>query len=229
MSETPPFSLLKHILYINLDHRIDRLAEVQSEFQDKLQINSAERFPAIKHEKGPIGCALSHIRCLEIAKERRYPFVFICEDDIEFLNPEYFLYALQIFENAPPKGWNVFLVSGNSMPPYQQFSSTCIKTVNCQTTTGYITHYSYYDRLINNFKEGVELLLKNPNQARIYAIDQYWKHLQINDSWYLMFPPCVIQRAGYSDIEKKHMDYSKLMLDTEKRYIFTKQNLTFLK
>jgi GR25 family glycosyltransferase involved in LPS biosynthesis len=229
MSDNTPFSLIEHILYINLEHRTDRLAQVQSEFKDKLKINSAERFPAIKHEKGPIGCALSHIKCLEIAKERNYPFVFICEDDIEFLNPEYFLYALKKFENAPPPGWNVFLVSGNSLPPYQQYSATCIKTINCQTTTGYITHYSYYDRLIKNYKDGVELLLENPDKTRIYAIDQYWKHLQAEQTWYLMYPPCVIQRAGYSDIEKKYMDYTNLMLDIEKRHMFRKPNLNYLK
>ena len=36
----------------------------------------------------------------------------------------------------------------------------------------------------------------------------------------MIFPPSVIQRVSYSDIEKKVVDYSGLMLDMEKRYLF---------
>ena len=45
-----------------------------------------ERFNAIKTKSGFIGCT-EYIKCLEIAKERKYEEVFICEDDITFTNP----------------------------------------------------------------------------------------------------------------------------------------------
>lgn len=229
-------NILQHVLYINLDYRTDRLFEVQQELNVKLDIqkyaSSCHRFPAIKHDVGAIGCALSHIRCLEIAYEQKYPYVFICEDDILFLNPQDFLNGVHQFEQSPPPDWNVFIVSGNSLPPYKQFNETCIQVVNCQTTTGYITHYNYYQTLIRNFKNGVAQLLKNPGQERLFAIDQYWKQLQQSGTWYMLYPPSVIQRVSYSDIEKKIVDYSGLMLDLEKKYIFDqlkKKKLEFLK
>jgi glycosyl transferase family 25 len=215
-------ALLQNILYINLDHRKDRLEQVKNEFETKLKIRNIERFPAIKHDKGAIGCALSHIRCLEIALERRYPYVFICEDDIEFLNPDFFLEAVKKFEKMPPKNWNVYIVSGNSIPPYRQHSESCVNLFNCQTTTGYITHYEYYKTLIDNYKEGVELLFNNPGNEKYYAIDKYWKRLQQDGTWFMLYPPCVIQRAGYSDIEKRPVDYTSLMLDGKKHYLFEK-------
>jgi GR25 family glycosyltransferase involved in LPS biosynthesis len=222
--------LLENILYINLDHRTDRLEQVNNEFETKLNIYHAERFPAIKNAKGAIGCALSHIKCLEIALERNYPYVFICEDDIEFLNPDFFLEAIKNFEKIPPKKWNVYIVSGNSTPPYKPFNNSCVNVFNCQTTTGYITHYAYYKTLIKNFKAGIELLMKYPNDEKFYAIDQYWKLLQTDGTWFMLFPPCVIQRVGYSDIEKRDVDYTRLMLDPEKRYLFANvRKMEFLK
>lgn len=227
-----PLLLLEHILFINLDHRTDRLTQVQNEFSSKLKIdmNKVERMPAIKHDIGAIGCALSHIKCLEIALERKYPYVFICEDDIEFLEPEKFLNAVNEFATAPPENWDVFIVSGNSLPPYKQFSPTCISIINCQTTTGYITHYNYYKTLIENFKEGVWRLMQDTTNQRLFAIDQYWKYLQQRGTWFMIYPPCVVQRVSYSDIEKRTVDYRFLMLDPEKKYMFQqKPKMTFLK
>ena len=76
---------IKNIYYINLDSRPDR----KSHFEKQMQLIglSATRFNAIKHSIGAIGCSMSHLKCLQIAKERNWSHVFICEDDILFLNP----------------------------------------------------------------------------------------------------------------------------------------------
>ena len=71
--------LLKHTIFINLEHRKDRLEHVLVELK-KININAPERFNAIKTANGAVGCSMSHIKCLELAKERNYPFVFICEE-----------------------------------------------------------------------------------------------------------------------------------------------------
>jgi hypothetical protein len=80
----------------------------------------------------------------------------------------------------------------------------------------------YYDTLINNIKEGINLLIKNPNDHFFYAIDKYWLSLQQKDNWYLITPLSVIQREGYSDIEKKDTNYSYLLLDLDKKHLFKK-------
>ena len=88
-------TLLDTIFYINLEKRKDRLAHVQEELA-KLGI-PGERVCAIETADGAIGCTLSHIKCLELAKQRHYPFVFVCEDDIQFTNPQVFLENLHKF------------------------------------------------------------------------------------------------------------------------------------
>ncbi len=209
--------LLQHTLFINLEHRTDRLDHALQEFK-KLNI-IAERFNAIKTASGNIGCTLSHIKCLELAKEKGYPFVFICEDDIQFTNPKVFLENLNKFYNMYKTGfqWDVLIVGGNTCPPFQPVNDFCVRTYNVQTTTGYIVQKHYYDKLIDNFKDGLQKLVREPHNKKIYSIDIYWKHLQAVDYWFITIPLTVNQYYDYSDIEEKVVDYTKPMLDLEKK------------
>jgi len=205
------------IYYINLESRTDRKEHVEKELQ-KLGINSnnINRFNAIKMENGALGCSMSHLKCLQIAKEKDYEYIFICEDDITFLNSELFLMQLQKFLSTG-RSWDVILVAGNNMIPFETIDNTCIKVSNCQTTTGYIVKREYYDKLISNYKEGIEKQIKEPNKPD-YKIDKYWFKLQRDDNWFLITPLSVIQREDYSDIEKKVTNFSNYMLNYNKAY-----------
>jgi glycosyl transferase family 25 len=209
--------LLQHTFFINLEHRTDRLHHLLEELK-KVNI-TAERFNAIKTASGNIGCTLSHIKCLEIAKQRAYPFVFICEDDIQFTNPQVFLENLHKFYNMYKSGfqWDVLIVGGNTCPPFQPINEFCVRVYNVQTTTGYIVQKHYYDKLINNFKDGLQMLIREPHNKKVYSIDIHWKHLQTQDNWFITVPLTVNQYYDYSDIEEKVVDYTQPMLDLEKK------------
>jgi glycosyl transferase family 25 len=203
-------------MYINLLNRIDRKEHVINELK-KLGINdNVERFNAIKLENGALGCSMSHLKCLELAKQKNYEYIFICEDDITFLNPTLFLEQLGRFLSTS-RSWDVILVAGNNMIPYTPIDNTCIKVSNCQTTTGYIVKREYYDKIIGNFKEGIQKQIKEPSVPE-YKIDKYWFKLQRDDNWFLITPLSVIQREDYSDIEKKVTDFSNYMLNYNKAY-----------
>jgi GR25 family glycosyltransferase involved in LPS biosynthesis len=211
--------LLKHTLYINLESRTDRLAHVQSELS-KIGV-TGERVNAVKTNDGAIGCSLSHIKCLELAKSRGYPYVFIVEDDITFLDPQLLMNNMEKFEKELNQHrWDVLVIGGNNSPPYNQVTDYCIRVFNNQTTTGYIAMAHYYDILISNFKESVQKLMRQPSQRKSYALDIYWKRLQQTGIWIMIVPPTVIQYADYSDIEKTVVDYKHLMLDMRKEWLF---------
>lgn len=212
--------LLEHTLYINLETRTDRLSHVQSELA-KIGITNAERFNAIRTKSGAIGCTLSHIRCLELAKERGYEQVFICEDDITFLDPRRLLINLDQFANNEEINWDMCLIGANNVPPYQTVTDYCIRVFYAQTTTGYIVKRHYYDTLIENFKQSAQKLIQNPTDVKKYALDIYWKQLQKQDFWYMITPATVTQYSNFSDIENRVTNYDKLMLDLEKAYLRT--------
>ena len=71
--------------------------------------------------------------------------------------------------------------------------------------------------------------MKEPEKHVFYAIDKYWFHLQERDNWFLITPLTVIQRADYSDIEKKTTNYAKGMLDLDKVQYFKDQQRQFEK
>jgi glycosyl transferase family 25 len=211
---------IKNAYYINLESRPERKLWCEKQLQS-VGIQ-ASRFNAIKLQNGAIGCSMSHLKCLQIAKEQCWENLLIVEDDIEFTNPVLFKTQFDKFlTNTPKKEWDVVLLAGNNMPPYTEVSDYCVKVTKCQTTTGYMVNGHYFDTLIENIKDGINLLLKEQENHRSYAIDKYWFHLQQKDKWFLIIPLTISQREDYSDIEKRVTNYSNVMLDLDKKSFFT--------
>ena len=150
-----------------------------------------------------------------MAIKNGWDHVMICEDDIEFLNPELFTNSLNAFLKRH-KQWDVLLLAGNNMLPYTQIDNCCIQAMNCITTTGYIVNKHYYEKLFSNFKDGLANLLKDRSQIQKYAIDKYWVRLQRVDKWYLIIPLTIIQRKDYSDVEEAVTDFKHYMLTINK-------------
>lgn len=211
----PSPTLTIKTFYINLAKRTDRKEQFLEEYQklkDHGWDGDIERFDAFFHPRGEVGCTLSHIGCLERAKIQKLPMVFICEDDISFLNPAVTLASLQSFMNSTPS-WDVILMAANCRS-HEKYSDCAVKITNAITTTGYIVSHHYYDILLDNYKKGLELLISNPRSMLTeYAIDGYWNSLQRKDRWFLLTPLCVTQRPSYSDICGGYSDYSDLMLN----------------
>jgi GR25 family glycosyltransferase involved in LPS biosynthesis len=211
------FNDITNIKYINLDARPDRKTHIESQLAS-VGFSSYQRFKAIKTSNGAIGCTMSHLKCLMDAREKRLSHLLICEDDTTFLNPNVLKTQLNMFLTKQHP-WDVVLLAGNNVLPYQHVDDTCIKVSHCQTTTCYLVKGHYFTTLIENIKAGLQLLMQNPANRFYYAIDKFWLQLQKQDHWYLIIPLTVIQQEGYSDIEHKVMNYADLMTNINKAII----------
>jgi len=221
MNSIKSISDIKHTFYINLASRPDRKEHVEKQLKS-IGITEFQRFNAIRLINGALGCSMSHLKCLEIAKESGWPHLLIVEDDIKFLNPELFKSQLNKFF-LRHDSWDTILVAGNNVPPYQPIDDTCIRVFTCQTTTGYLVQNHYFDTLIENIKTGIKKLMFFPDKHVLFAIDKYWFQLQKKDKWYLIIPLSVTQREDYSDIEKRATNYSNVMLDLDKESYIRRQ------
>ena len=208
---------IKHIFYINLEHRIDRKLHVENELT-KIGLTNFTRFNAIKMPNGALGCSMSHLKCIQLAKENKWPHVLIVEDDIEFLDQNTFINQANKFLQTIDK-WDVLLLAGNNILPYKTIDNndSCVKVSGCLTTTGYLVSSHYYDKLIQNIKMGITFFMRRPQQKKLYAIDVFWKPLQEVDNWYLLTPLTVIQMEDYSDIEQKKINYVDKMTNLNKK------------
>ncbi len=209
---------IKHCFYINLESRVDRKEHIETQLKS-VGIVYPRRFNAIKLKNGRIGCSMSHLKCLEIAKKNNWPYVMICEDDLLILDSEKFVQHVNNFFSLHGNNndsWNVLLVAGNNVPPYVTVDDTCIRISHCQTTTGYIVKNSYYNILIKNIRTGIERLIKEPKKHSLYAIDKFWIQLQRMHTWYMLAPVVAVQREDYSDIEHRTTNYENIMKDLDK-------------
>jgi GR25 family glycosyltransferase involved in LPS biosynthesis len=214
-----------NVLYINLESRNDRRVHVEAQLAELKNASNGmpnlvvERFNAIKHMvHGAIGCSMSHMRCIQIAKERGWDHVLVCEDDVLFTNAPLFLAQLTKFMSTV-RQWDVALLAGNNIPPFRVVNDACIQVSSCQTTTAYIVKSHYYDTLIENYRTGINKLMRSPTQKLDYAIDRHWFELQRRDRWFLITPLSVVQREDYSDIEQRFTNYGHLMLDLDKQQL----------
>ena len=174
---------IEKIIYINLEHRKDR----------KEQIG--------------IGCGLSHIEILKLAKERNYQNILILEDDFQFIvSKEDFEEQLSLFfENV--KEYDICMLGYNHQKIEDSTYNFLDKVLESQTTSAYLIHQRFYDVLISNFEAAMNLYKINPSIHWLYSIDQYWKKIQPTSLWYAFKTRIGKQRPGYSDISLSYQDH----------------------
>lgn len=193
-----------HGFYINLDSRQDRRNEFEKELE-KMGIDGIERFPAIHHPCGQLGCTASHIQVLKLARERNYDYCFIFEDDFEFLVDRK---TLDTVISKIPDSFDVIMLSYNLIHGIE-FNDTFGRALDVQTASGYIVHSKFYTTLIDRIEEGLFYMSKNPvrNVAYAYVIDAYWKQLQTRSTWLYSLIRIGKQRPGFSNLEGKYVDH----------------------
>jgi hypothetical protein len=180
------------ILVINLDSRTDKWEQIQKDFQDWPV--KVERVSAVKYDPGWKGCYLSHLKCVKIAKERKYPWVLYLEDDC-MLMPD----AKQRFTKLLPFLWDVrqhwdFFMGGLS-------GVTGCGLVNQEQNMfiarGFGAHFclihsNTYDRILDI----MDIEPDEPCDSLYRSSMRLW----------ITLPFIAKQYAGYSDISDTHKD-----------------------
>ena len=209
-------------MYINLNHRKDRKNQITNEL-NKMKIPNIKttRIDAV-HEKynGHIGCAKSHIRALQLAKEKNYKNVIIFEDDFMFTeNKKVVDQKINKFLDYFSGDWDIIQLTAhyNSLKDIDSLDD--IKKVNrASTSSAYIIQRHFYDKLINNITEAKEKMeeemiifhRKNKNKKKKkfttnHALDQHWNSLQNKSKWYI-FNPFIGKQASSSSIMSTNLE-----------------------
>ena len=194
--------------YINLSNRPDRNKSAIEQLS-KLDI-TPNRMNAVKTKVGIVGCALSHLRCIQEAQVKGWPYACIFEDDIIIYKANLLQKKVKKLINEP---FDVLMLAGNNFRPFEEHDDY-IKVSKCFTTGAYIIKSHYYDTWLTNLNEGIKLLLGTGN--RDYSLDSFNHSLQRSDNWWLITPICCYQKPDYSDIEDREVDYKNLMLNYDK-------------
>lgn len=189
------FEDITNVLYINLDERKDRKEQAEKEFK-RVGLN-AQRVSAIKRKPGALGCTLSHIKCLEMAKEKDWDHVMICEDDILFAKDTDLIKKQFNTVLERHKNWDVIAL-GVAITKAKYIDDSTARLEEAWCTTCYLVRKEYYDILLHNFNISAERLSKDTINS---GIDYIWQSLQKRDYWLTVLPILVIQHAEKSDID----------------------------
>jgi glycosyl transferase family 25 len=199
------------ILYINLDHRVDRKEHILNEI-NKLGKDASyvHRIDAIKNSNGALGCSLSHIKALQYVLEHpEWKNVIVLEDDFTFHSSDTSEIVKSIDELCNHSAFDVCQLSYN---PIGKFVDTIQphprikKIVKAQTSAGYLITKTYIPTLIQNLIESSNVM-RTKGKCSSNCLDVYRGSLQSRDNWLCTFPAIGYQYANYSDIEQGYRAY----------------------
>ena len=204
--------------YINLDRRTDRQTHFKQNISSIPFFSQLQRLSATQHSDGSIGCGMSHLRALQELQKKlagggdEFNYVAIFEDDFCVLNHEnlaLFLNAFPQVQNSPCWDVIVFTPSGQTIQELaNEITDKGFKRIfNNQTATGYILKKHMLPVFIDNFKTALEMMLRG-DKKNDCAIDQYWKHLQLQYKFYYYEKIFGGQLPGWSETENRRVNYN---------------------
>ena len=195
--------IMNQHFYINLEHRKQRNQETITELR-KLGIKKPNRFNAITHEIPILGCAKSHMEVIKRAKELKWSYVIIFEDDLKIENKKKVLEKFNKYINTD---FDVLYLGAWNYTKPIQLTNDLAKVTHAVCNHAYIVKQHYYDTLIQNLQEGIELKLKNDLKEN--NNDEYHHKLQVKDNWFCVTPIYITQKDGWSDNFKEQRNFSQ--------------------
>ena len=214
-----------HIAFVNLDHRADRLAHMNTQLA-RVGI-SAERVRGLlssevdvdprkvavmqRRTPGAIGCHYSQVSIMEEAL-RRNQNAWVMEDDVIFC--EDFKKRLKIIEDFTSENeWDVFWLGGTFHSPAWWHKIGHNRELNCKCTLGRDVEPTVWDRIVRTYGafctyayivniESLDkiLTLLNVNVHLSMGIDWLFIYLQPQLKTYAFVPGSIKQMDNQSDI-----------------------------
>lgn len=201
--------MVEHILYINLEHRKDRKEQIMKTLLEYFPEEIIYRIPGILNTNCPaIGIAQAHINALEHAIQNNWKHVLIMEDDMIFNEFEKNYKKLQDLMSS---SYDTIVLGGINV----EYNKETSKLHKCSSMGAYLVHQNYFLILLNNFKDGLNNLIREDRRLRHkflwnprkfedgqqFIIDQYWQRLQQKDNWFII--PLCYSKENYSDSLKR--------------------------
>jgi GR25 family glycosyltransferase involved in LPS biosynthesis len=147
------------------------------------------------NHKGVAGCALSHRKVIELAKERGYKSFLVIEDDTVF--DENFR-NLDFYMKQIPKNWDMIYFGGNHLGGLKPVDVNVAKCIHTLTTNCYAMKSTLYDIVLGAIPGDVSDLEM--------PVDVLYTSIQKRYNCYAFKPVLVWQDSIFSDIENKSQE-----------------------
>ena len=199
---------------INLERRLDRRQNVLDQFK-ALDFCNVKFFKAIEHNKGWIGCALSHLELIKFAKKNNMDYIIVIEDDIlinESISSERFNKVLSYLT----KHWNKYEIF-NGSPSFwiKRNDTNAIKK-----TKSLLPKFS----LVSDAQKTTFMIYTKKSYDKILDYDPYLTSIAIDEFFAKNFMQLCYRKylcyeiKSYSNIQNHLGDLEQYMRDQEKLF-----------
>lgn len=204
---------IDHIYYINLDYRTDRRLQFEDWLQESgFPEDKVTRISAIQiNGRGHLGAALSHCKALQTFLASSHKNCIIFEDDFVPIDLNTFWNNFKLLHDSNIS-YDLIMCSYNVLNYEEGPVNFLKKVVESFTASGYLITREFAPKLLENFKEAAENIVKVENETRKkaddFCLDVHWMKLMPISNWYCFFPRIGKQAASYSDIQGHYTDYN---------------------
>lgn len=194
---------------IHNEQRTERLDTLMYEIGSQ-GIKQTKIFPAIKEKLVQTGISKAHKQVVQYAKDNGLKEIMVCEDDVKFVAPNAFNYAI---ENKPDV-YDIYLL-GVSGGVVDEINKTVIgfSGLFC-----YMIHERFYDVFLEA-DEGSHLdrwLSGFNNKVSKLHNKTIEEFLGRKPLYKICYPIAAITYNGYSDNFERHMEYDKYFVPYRK-------------
>lgn len=199
-------------IYINLKRRTDRNEHILKELKRyNIPQEKIERFEAVEHEKGALGCALSHYEVMQNFRDSTDKVWCIFEDDHYFTQPREVCddYINDFMEN---EHFDVFLGCTARLRGNPVIGGKFIRAYKSNMTSFYIVKKNVVDGIIASNKQAIRSMRINIKDKKAgIPIDVMWFNLM--NIFFFIAPSKVLgaQLDGHSDTLNKNKNYGRII------------------
>jgi GR25 family glycosyltransferase involved in LPS biosynthesis len=194
------------IFVVSLPNEVGRKRKEVLFFQMQVEGIDFTVWTATEHENGVVGLLCSMHGLMTYCIMHNFSNVVILEDDNEFKYP--FWPMMDEIWPQVPKDYHCLFLSCNLLSRPERVSQNILRIRSSYSTNAIV--YS-----LEAMKLIVPLIEKNPTTAYDIIL---MKFLQPENRCYATIPMLSNQRAGYSSIEKKEIDWSEYQSQSFRMY-----------
>ena len=178
---------------INLPERVDRLRQVESELKWLFFDTSHNLVNGIKTHPSREGIAISHLACIQRAKDTLAPYCIIMEDDCVFQAQERTReYVYQALEELPDD-WDILLAGVYESKGLHLHNYYWSRTDEFCGLHFYIVKNTVYDKILSySTADHIDRWMVKRGNLKCYVTNKFF----------------AIQSNGFSDNVNKVVDYS---------------------
>lgn len=131
---------------------------LEEDFQKKMSNSTSASKAGRKDYSGRMGCFMSHLHALRHAREKGYPYVLICEDDVRFMPDKVHSKYIEKGMKELPKDWEICFLGYYELDKkhVRDYSEHLVQPSVPYDNHAYLVNASMYDKIIETYEKELE-------------------------------------------------------------------------